>query len=339
MLSSGSIRRVDRSGGDAAIAIGIPDLARRVSAGDELRLILRRCTKLQFQSWEADGEPIEDAERLSAMQLEVLGVFTPPDELTYAYVLVKNRKREPRWRGGRLFVEADDVALEDSAGRPVAAESLTHALAEETTARLRSKPLAAHKKVFDAIVHDVIAPLLASAGFSKQGKTFVRVDGRIAKLLKVEASRFNTAHSFSFGLLLQMLEGDLPSGEKTTESTLRTQANAFYSRPIAALWAQPGELYSFTTEMSAMTLGPRIRDDLLRYVLPFCARFVTVDDALALLKEKNRETASTQYSLVIATILARAGKKDESRAYFLESLTPRNVMRKIAAFYGVDIDD
>ena len=192
-------------------------------------------------------------------------------------------------------------------------------------------------KAIDTLMKSEIAPLLADAGFSAQGRDFYRRDGELIQHIQLERFRFNNPlfHSFWFNLVLYF--GDLQREEKITPKLLAQKAYPIWVARMAELFGGRNEMYTAATVEELPNLFQRIQDDLVRHALPFFGGLREVDEVLAFLTGENRRRGDTRHSFAIANVLARRGQLEESKPYFRESLGDPDAISRMARALGVEL--
>ncbi|RKH44262.1 DUF4304 domain-containing protein [Corallococcus sp. AB050B] len=338
LLRFGELRGLHSLGEDRVLCVLHPEVAAHVLRGSKsLSVVLQRCQRLVFAPWAPESPPIEDLERLAALRLQLLGMGLGPGTPPSTFVRVQDRKAAPLLQGGRLFLEAAGCRLEDEAGGAVSLDVLRHAAAEATAETLRTQSVGGYKKAMEAVLDREVEPLLVSQGFQVHGRTYTKAEPALGKLLKIEVSRWSTAHSLSFALQLGLFVGELAGEKKLTEKVLVTKAFGAYVVNVGALWGDPQAQYVLSGAVDPLELGERLRSDLLQRVLPFFERFHTADDVIAFLEAENQRIGTRDRSLAIAMVLARLGRKEESRAYFAQSEGDAEAIRRVARSYGIEL--
>ncbi|HVE86160.1 MAG TPA: DUF4304 domain-containing protein, partial [Myxococcales bacterium] len=302
---------------------------------------LVECSRLSLEPFEAPGTAVEDRARLAAMRLKLVSAVVPEGAPPGLHALVTDAKKEPDLHGGLLRAEASGCRLADEGGAPVARDALARAAGEWVQETLRTRSLAGHHKLLDAVLKQDVAPLLAAHGFQGRGRTFFRVDGELTQLLEVELGRFSTALSLSFWLNVEVFLGALRGEKKLTRELLLTRAYSAWLGRMGALWGNENEAYTLSGEADAAAAGARIQGDLVRHVLPFLDRLRGPDDLVVFLEEQFRKTGDQRYPFAIANVLARTGRKEESKPYFLQVLgtdpAANDALRRTARALGVEI--
>jgi 2-phosphoglycerate kinase len=77
--------------------------------------------------------------------------------------------------------------------------------------------------------------------------------------------------------------------------------------------------------------------DIIQHLFPFYQKMKSLEDVLAFLLKENERMGRNEYSFRIAMMLAKAGKKEESKKYFRESIGMKDAIERTAASFGIDL--
>jgi hypothetical protein len=190
--------------------------------------------------------------------------------------------------------------------------------------------------VWTAILAE-IAAALGGTGFRKKGHSFSdRTTRGVLKSIQLEKFRWNTAFERKFALKLRIDLADRddadPSARDWSEhSTPVLVKNAGY------LWNDENFLFRVPDSWPCASFSSTLRRHIREDVLPFFQRCSSFDAVVGDLKQENARLGANVFSTTLAIALARRGRLEESREFFLESPGDPAAIRAVASRYGIDL--
>ncbi len=259
---------------------------------------------------ESGAAPIESAATLTALRLMILQPVIDGEALAIA-VMATQRHAGPRT--GRLRIRADTARVTDERGDPLSLEALVMRAQTALATRLGPGSARDYRKLLDTLLNREIRPLLVAVGFS--------VD-----TLGFEIDRFSSAESFTFTMRATLLVGQLPPGTKATERAALTSAYPAYRRQF--------EPHTITHALAPALVAMQVVDDTSEALVWFDG-FHTLNDVVAFLAERDRESGHPEHAYTRGMLLGRAGRVDEARAAFEHAIGDREAIRRAAALFGI----
>lgn len=272
---------------------------------------------------ESGAAPIESAATLTALRLMILQPVIDGEALAIA-VMATQRHAGPRT--GRLRIRADSARVTDERGDPLSLEALVMRAQTALATRLGPGSARDYRKLLDTLLNREIRPLLVAVGFSVDKRVFVRPRAEIIDTLGFEIDRFSSAESFTFTMRATLLVGQLPPGTKATERAALTSAYPAYRRQF--------EPHTITHALAPALVAMQVVDDTSEALVWFDG-FHTLNDVVAFLAERDRESGHPEHAYTRGMLLGRAGRVDEARAAFEHAIGDREAIRRAAALFGI----
>ncbi len=171
-----------------------------------------------------------------------------------------------------------------------------------------------------------IAKIVGSIGMVQNRNAFTYQSvPEVVSRIRIERARFNPPGFERFSLNLEIDVADLEATKFTT----------VVGNNIGTLWGEPGVEYMLPASVPSTELADRLRADLEQHVLPVIQRCTNIDAVIPVVDTVNHHLGRNALSMTLAMALARAGRLDESRTYFQQSLGDPEVVKKIASAFGV----
>jgi hypothetical protein len=179
--------------------------------------------------------------------------------------------------------------------------------------------------------------LLGSHGFRRSGLKFVESrNPEVVRTITISKFRFNTPGDYRFQLIASIY---LATGEQG-EFTFAGRAGRYsivFERSAGYLLGDEALLYRVPESMPSEEFRERLRTDLEQRVLPFLASCDGIDSTVRVLDAEGRKSAQSPYSMQLAIALARLGRLEESRSFFLRTQGDQTIVRQVAAQYGITL--
>lgn len=194
-----------------------------------------------------------------------------------------------------------------------------------------------YQKVLKEVVNNQIAPLFQKNAFTGKGDSFFKVEPEIVKFVELEYFRFNTSGVFFYWFNFYLFYGDFNAVKRINLKLLLTRGTCVLKKRIGYLWDEEQHMYQISSMTDPNELAGRMKGDIANRLLPFYETFHNLDDVLKFLLNKNQQRGNNEYSFTMAILLAKTGKKEESKKFLLESTAPREIIEKTAKVYGIDL--
>lgn len=317
LLALWYVRGVSRAGGTARIGVAPPD------GGAPLCMVLGGCSVLSLAP-DGGGPVIDEPAALQALELRIAHPVSLPD----SHVAVVVGRRGSPLRGGELRVRASEVHVEDASGTRIGRDALIQLVSDEARAR-RALRGADYKRAFERALRGEARARLLAAGFVANKLRFVRARGQLVDVFRVEGSRWNNAEEANFSVQLEVLLAELNA---------RPKPATLYDRAHPALGKVLAPPHLLAGAVDEVALAGRLLDDVELHALPYYDRFHSPDDVFAELLEEDRRQGASGRTGIVAELLARLGRKDEARRYFL-AVADREHARRMAAHFGISLDE
>jgi hypothetical protein len=196
-----------------------------------------------------------------------------------------------------------------------------------------------YQKMLKEIIKEQIEPLFLKNSFSRNGDLFFKAEEGMVKVIDLEFFRFNTQNAFFYWLNFHMYCGDFQFEKKVTKKLLLTKGTPVFSERLGWLWNDEKHMYQINSITNQLELGVKMKQDLNQWLFPFFEKIKSMDDTIQFLLEQNKKLGVNQYSYILAIVLAKAGKKVESKKMLLESMVSQEIIEKTARFYGIELDE
>ncbi|MCP4132391.1 MAG: DUF4304 domain-containing protein [bacterium] len=188
------------------------------------------------------------------------------------------------------------------------------------------------------IIQNEIAPLLRDNSFAQKGNTFFRVHGDLVKFIDLEYLRWNSASSLRFWFTASLFVGDFSNEKNIDFKALLRNGDSVFCKRCGSFWGDDRHMYRLSHSSDRDSLASEITGHLRQYILPFYNKFSSFDDILSFFSNENRNSGSNEYSFLLAVILAKKGRMEESKRFFLESPGDREAIKNSALIHGINLD-
>jgi hypothetical protein len=192
-------------------------------------------------------------------------------------------------------------------------------------------------KKFKRIIKEEIKPLFVSEGFLNKNETFVKMETDFIKYVQTENSRWNTASSFMFWFDINIFSGSFGNKRNIDLTCLLKDGDSLFCKRMGSLWNEENHAYEITPDTDLNKLSKKMQDDFTGYLFPFFNKMKNMEDVMAFLLNENTKLGRNEYSFRIALMLARSGKKEESKKYFRESVGVKEAIARTAKSFGIDL--
>jgi hypothetical protein len=196
-----------------------------------------------------------------------------------------------------------------------------------------------YKKIVKNIITETLTPLYNTKGFLKTGNNFYKPESGFIKYSDLEYFNWNTQVSFSFWFNLHLVYGSFEEEKKINNKILLTKGDSLFFKRTGFLWDEENHMYSMTSAGDAGTLSGRIKKDFETRVFPFFNRFTDIEDVIRFLTDENKRLGRCEYSFRIAIVLAKMGRKEESKQFFSESIGMKEAIINAARHHGIELDE
>ena len=190
------------------------------------------------------------------------------------------------------------------------------------------------RETLNTLLKEEIYPFFLENSFNVKRGFIYQLRKDFIIYISHELFRFNNPLSSSFWFNLGLASGDFRSKKNINSKLVLSEGISLFSERLGYLWDQKTHMY----EVSQVNLVNIIKDDLGKYLFPFCTQFTVLDDVIRYLVEENKKLGMNKNSYRIATLLAGLNRKEEAKKYFAESVGDRETINRIALTYGIDID-
>lgn len=193
------------------------------------------------------------------------------------------------------------------------------------------------RKSLNATIAKEIAPLFVAESYRKRQNTFFRVEQGIVKFADLEFFRFNTPIRTSFWFNWHLFDGVLPAVRRVDSNVLLTHCTPALKKRLGYLWGEENHMYTLETEDDLSAVCTKMKHDIAHHLLPLFRTIKTSEDIVNFLIAENRRKGGNMHSYMVAVLLAKVGKKEES-AYFLnDAPIDLETKKRVARFYELDI--
>ncbi|MBN2444771.1 MAG: hypothetical protein JXJ04_25670 [Spirochaetales bacterium] len=86
-------------------------------------------------------------------------------------------------------------------------------------------------------------------------------------------------------------------------------------------------------------LNRKINEDFETFMFPFYNKFTHLNDVIQYLIEENKRLNMCINSFRLAVIMAKLGRKEESKKFFKESIRVKEAIAQAARYHGIDLND
>lgn len=180
-----------------------------------------------------------------------------------------------------------------------------------------------------------LSAILQGTSFTRVGNAFLdRSNPEVLKKIEIENYRWNTPIQKKFQLTvgIDLCKAEDQARDSTADCFPVFRKNSGY------LWGDETFLYELSPELPSQQIASELRHHLQNYVLPFFQKCDSVDGVINALHDENKKLGRNFFSAALAVALARLGRKQESKAFFRESIGDPEIIRLAAQAHGVDLD-
>ena len=182
-----------------------------------------------------------------------------------------------------------------------------------------------------------IGPHLRNHGWIEMRSSYIAQNNEIVHELAMERCRFNTHDRKQFKLILKMYVAT----EVRKKFTLKDW-NHFYTlvfrKYIGYLWSNKRYMYILSDIEDWEKVFVQLKKHLSEYVFPLTRSLDSLDKLVTYLKGEHQRLGMNFFSYTLAIALARYGRLEESKAFFLESMGDVDVIEKTARNFGISLD-
>jgi hypothetical protein len=180
---------------------------------------------------------------------------------------------------------------------------------------------------------------LVPAGFERAGSMFIRRQpDEIVAQVEVAGYRWNVSPLRQFEVILGVYAGD-GSGVAFAPKSWHPKFTLLIHRNVGALLDGKGRWFELPPDLPDEGLSSELRRCIEDSVLPFFARCNGLEATIATVASAFERSDGVKYPITSAIALAKRGRKEESREYFRRSPGDPDMIRKMAALYGISLDD
>lgn len=179
--------------------------------------------------------------------------------------------------------------------------------------------------------------LLGPHGFRRSGLKFVNSrNAEAVRTITISKFRWNTPGDYRFQLIVSIYLATGDTGEFTFGGCAGRYSIVF-ERSAGHLLGDEALLYRAPEALPSEAFRERLKTDLEQRVLPFLASCDSIDSTVRVLDAEGRKSAQSLYSMQLAIALARLGRMEESRSFFLRTQGDPTIVRQVAAQYGITL--
>lgn len=184
-------------------------------------------------------------------------------------------------------------------------------------------------------VAEELNTLLAPLGFRRSGLRFVNTrNPEVVRTITVSKFRWNTPGDYRFQLVVSIYLATGDTGEFTF-ARCPGHYSIVFERSAGYLLDDEELLYRVPEPLPSEAFRERLRTDLEQRVLPFLESCDSIDSTVRVLDAEGRRSGQSLFSMQLAIALARLGRLEESRSFFLRTKGDPAIVRQVAAQYGI----
>jgi hypothetical protein len=184
---------------------------------------------------------------------------------------------------------------------------------------------------------DELALILKPHKFKRSGLVFTYDNGAdVIHTIAVGKYRWNTPERQRFQLDLAVYLATGRAGEFTFKGR-DSHFSLVFTKNVGYFWGEENHLFD-VPNTDVQSLFVELRRRIANDVLPFVRRCTSIETVIDSLDQENRKQGRNIFSISLAIALARLGRIEESRKYFLQSIGNRETLAQMAQQYGVILD-
>lgn len=177
--------------------------------------------------------------------------------------------------------------------------------------------------------------LLAPLGFRRSSLRFINTrNPEVVRTITVSKFRWNTPGDYRFQLVVSIYLATGDTGEFTF-ARCTGRYSIVFERSTGYLLDDEELLYRVPEPLPSEAFRERLRTDLEQRVLPFLESCDSIDSTVRVLDAEGRRSGQSLFSMQLAIALARLGRLEESRSFFLRTKGDPAIVRQVAAQYGI----
>ncbi len=196
------------------------------------------------------------------------------------------------------------------------------------------------KETLYKMIKEEIKPLFIDHSFMPLGRknlAFYKNENGIVKYCDLQSVERTNPRSLYFRFNIRLYLGNRENGAKMSKKYLGSNCLCMYHKQFGTMWGKDNFTYRIDQNINLPRLTEQVKNDLAVYTLPFFNKIKNLDDVVGMLAAENNRLGNKRHSYNIAVILAKLGRKEESRNYFLESEGRPAAVSKNADTYGVEL--
>ena len=299
----------------------------------QIKLINKRV--FRFEPWFRSDVSFNSSKKMQALNLRILDLSFHDGKFEYIVCGVQNAKNQQEISGGKLFVEADDFEILIK-GERILYKSFIEKESEILRNTINEYKRKSPNKILSLIVKNQISPFLKSFGFEPKKNQFIKHSNDIVQIIEIKKSRWNTSLMAKFSLQIKIYVGNYINNQKLTSTILFKNGMLIFSKPLGYLI--DNESYSYQIDISTiMELESQIQNDITNILFPFLKNLKTIEDIILMITSENEKIGYNFFSLGLAISLAKIGRTKESKKFFEESIGDRDILRRTAKKYNIDL--